>query len=176
MKMAASQSPALEAKTRASLFSALSGKSSQSLLSPWTPSPLCAHPACDPVCHLRHATHLGPPNPVVSCSGLPYHSSQGRKGGLLGSAAGWAPVQGVVMLTGWGFMAYGNPKLRAHSWAPRLRLVYPFQCLGTLPHSGTPGLPVTPGILRSHWGTWVLSLLPCLSPFQAGRSLTGADF
>ena len=37
-----------------------------------------------------------------------------------------------------------------HQAGSLIAATFPIQCLGTLPHSGTPGLPVTLGILRPH--------------------------
>ena len=74
------------------------------------------------------------------------------------------------------FTVYDNPELKAHSWAPWLQLASLLWCLGTLPHSGTPGLPVTLRILSPHCPTQDSAPRDHLSTFQAGTSITGADF
>ena len=117
MKMAASPPPAPVPKAGAPLLSAPSGRSSQSLRSPWSPSVFCAHPACDRVFLSQARDLFESPNPADSCGMLLCCSSLGRKGVLVGSAICWASAWKAVAPAVLQFMVYGNPELRAHCWA-----------------------------------------------------------
>ena len=92
------------------------------------------------------------------------------------SAACWAPAQRVITQSCSSSWFHGNPELRAHSWACWLQLASLVQCLGALLSSGISILFVIPEILRPFWSTWDSTPLCHLSAFQAGTSLTRADF
>ena len=120
-------------KLWAPLLRAPSGESNQSLLSPWSPSALHAHPACD-WAFLSKACY-----PVWSFQTLQTSvthsfavSLQEGRGCLTSSATCWASAPRAVVPTVLKFEVCGNPELRAHSWAGWLQLASLLQCLGTL--------------------------------------------
>ena len=154
--MAASQSPPRRSRELgAPLLSEPPEKSSQSLPSPRSPAALRAHPACD-----RAFLSLAPDLvwslqtqqiPVVhSPPLLPGEEGESpRICRLLGPC--WRSSGPTVPR----ITVYGNPELRARAWAPSLQPASLLRYLGALPHSGTPGLSVTPRVLRPHCPTRV---------------------
>ena len=146
--MAASQSPAPGWKLGAPLLSTPRAISSQSLLSLWSLSTLVlTQPVTEHFYLSRNAD---------SCGAIPHCSFQGGRGALpfllvlpfIGPLA-WGAVLPVVPRFG----VYGNPELRAHSWACWLQLVSLLWWLGILRYPGIPHLPVTLWILRPHCPT-----------------------
>ena len=149
--MAASQSPPRRSRELGvPLLSAPPEKSSQSLPSPRSPAALRAHPACD-----RAFLSLAPTPGGVS---KPSRSPRCTPAPLLPGEEGESPRICRLLGPCWRssgptvprITVYGNPELRARSSAPSLQPASLLRYLGALPHSGTPGLSVTPRVLRPH--------------------------
>ena len=155
--LAASQSPAQELKAwgGASLLSAPSGKSSQSLLSPWS-GVHTPHSSNFPLNISTSGTQpwFKSPNPAESCGLHPWWWGwrQGRKRALVEVL----PLAGPLLGEQLGQLCLGLRFMVASSWlqlAHWLQLASLLQCLRTVLPSGTPSLPVTLGILRPHCPT-----------------------
>ena len=154
--MAASQSPALEQKAHGPHSSVYpQGKGvSHSHLPGLLPHSMLTQPVTEHF-YLKHVTPFQVSNFYrLLCAPVPLLPGEGG-----GFSRGYCHLLGPCSESGhltvlW-FMVYGNPPLRAHSWAQCLQLACPLQCLGTLPHLGTPALlsdPRDPETTLSHLG------------------------
>ena len=124
--MAASQSPPRRSRELgAPLLSAPPEKSSQSLLSPWPPAALRAHPACD-----RAFLSLAPgPGWSLQTQQIPVVCSHAAPPGKEGESPRICRLLGPCWRSSGPTVrritVYGNPELRAHSSAPALQPAFP---------------------------------------------------
>lgn len=160
------------------LLNAPSGKSSQGFLSPWSPSALQIPPACDSA-FLTQAH-----NPLLSPQTLQTPMVPMCKPFLLEEKGGGVSL--VLLLAGPLLGEWSCRLCLVHSlWHPQAESPllgsltaarFPAPMPGNSAALSTPILPVTLGILRPHCPTRDSTPICCLSSFQAGTSLIGADF
>lgn len=90
--------------------------------------------------NLGRGPHLESPNFIDTCAAPPR-----KVGGLAWLCCLLGPCSESIWLTMQWFEIYGNIEQKASAWTCYFQLPSLLQCLGTLPHSGTPFLFVTQG-------------------------------
>ena len=144
-EVVAFQSLAPKLRLQGSFLSAPSGKSSPLLLSLLSRITLCAHLPCNWV----FVSHAWDHVPGLLCC-APVLLLLREEGFFHKFFCLLGPCLENSHPTMLWFKVYDNPELRAQSWACWLQLASWLWWLGSLPHSCTPGLPGTPGILTPH--------------------------